>query len=422
MSAKSTLNSVGPEISVVTAHGRQLLSSRPDERLIDVLGRNNVPWSAVSIYQRRDGEEAVSLCSGLEKTMAEFDADQLFLYFNRNVNPFKFSPEKFQVVKSADQDSESTEYIYQDLKNADASAQSYLKKLSPEECRDIIAARVAETIKQHLPQGADLVVGVSGGGDSNSLLHGLSLIRDYVNVHPVIIMGIPDWDKGVPRAEELCRNYQLDLKIIKEDEVKSLLGIPADGESLIDRFERTFQGDDFEFLGTLLIRLSLTGYARELGTRFISTGLNLEDVLCENLYRVSTGLKPASSPARKIGDMTLVMPLWMCPKRIIDGCFPKYSLDNYEARYPCFSLGRNLYYSVIYTLQSSYPGFPEQMARGLSELAAKDPVEYQLDEQLGFYVERMVPLALRHKFQKMLKDSRGKSLDEQSEEILRTAE
>jgi len=117
--------------------------------------------------------------------------------------------------------------------------------------------------------------------------------------------------------------------------------------------------------------------------------------------------------------MKLVMPLWMCPKRIIDGCFPKYSLDNYEARYPCFSLGRNLYYSVIYTIQSSYPGFPEQMARGLSQLAAKDPVEYHLDEQLGFYVERMVPLALRHKFKKMLSDSHGQSLDAQAEEIMR---
>lgn len=127
MSAKSTLNSVGPEIAVVTAHGRQLLSSRPDERLIDVLSRNNVPWSAVSIYQRRDGEEAMHLCSGLEKTMAEFDTDQLLLYFNRNVNPFKFSPEKFQIVNSTDQNSESTEYIYQNLKNSDASAQSYLK-------------------------------------------------------------------------------------------------------------------------------------------------------------------------------------------------------------------------------------------------------------------------------------------------------
>lgn len=131
-------------------------------------------------------------------------------------------------------------------------------------------------------------------------------------------------------------------------------------------------------------------------------------------------MKPASCPVREIGDMKLIMPLWMCPKRIIDGCFPKFSLDNYDARYPCFSLGRNLYYSIVYNLQSSFPGFTEQLAQGLSTLASSDPVKYHLDDQLGFYVERMVPLALRHKFQRMLKDAIGPSIDEQSSTVEKT--
>jgi hypothetical protein len=107
-------------------------------------------------------------------------------------------------------------------------------------------------------------------------------------------------------------------------------------------------------------------------------------------------------PVRRIGDVSLLMPLWLCPKRIIDGCFPKYSLDNYEARYPCFSLGRNLYYSVVYSMQSQFPGFIEQLAQGFSTAASENPVEYTYDEQLGFHVERLVPLALRRKFQKMV--------------------
>ncbi|MDG0796063.1 tRNA lysidine(34) synthetase [Pectobacterium punjabense] len=420
MFEKTTAKGNCPEISVVTAHGRQTLLSNPEDRLVDVLKKNSVPWSAVSIYQCKEDDQTMQLCSGLEKTLAEFGSDHLLLYFNRNVNPFKFLPENFKIIKSEDQDNESTEYIYQDYNNDQSTAQSYLKKLSPDECKDIIAARVAETIKDNIPQGSDLVVGVSGGGDSNALLHGLSLIRDHVNVHPVIIMGIPDWDKGVPRAQQLCDKYQLNLKVVEEGEVKNLLGIPADGESLINRFERNFQGDDFEFLGTLLIRLALSSYARQLGTHWISTGLNLEDVLCENFYRISNSLKPASCPVREIGDMKLIMPLWMCPKRIIDGCFPKYSLDNYDARYPCFSLGRNLYYSIVYNLQSSFPAFPEQLVHGLSLLASNDPVHYHLDEQLGFYVERMVPLALRHKFQRMLKDSIGPSIDQQSSTVDKT--
>jgi hypothetical protein len=192
---------------------------------------------------------------------------------------------------------------------------------------------------------------------------------------------------------------------MEERDVKDLLGVPQDSVRLIDRFEREFTGDDFEFLGTLLIRLALCKRAREITTSFICTGLNLEDVLCENLCRISSGLAPAAVPARNIGGMILVLPLWLCPKRILDGCFPKFSLENYDARYPCFSLGRNLYYSIVYSIQSQFPGFVEQLARGFSKLSSENPVTYTFDEQLGFHVERFVPFPLRQKFQRMLSNT-----------------
>jgi len=319
------------------------------------------------------------------------------------VNPFIFSVSKFKTVDSAEASTQASEYFYQKLDNAESACETFLKKLSPNECQSVIAARVAETIKETLPRGSKLVVGVSGGGDSNALLYGLTQLADHdLEVHPIIIKGIPDWDAGVPRAQALCDKYGLNLTVMEEPDVRALLGVPRDGVPLIDRFEKEFTGDDFEFLGTLLIRLALTKRAKEVGTTFICTGVNLEDALCENLFRSSSGMKPASFPARAIGDMTLVYPLWLCPKRVIDGCFPKYSLQNYDARYPCFSLGRNLYYSVIYTLQSQFPGFPEQLARGQAEQSKRDPVVYQYDEQLGFHVERFVPFPLRQKFRRML--------------------
>jgi tRNA(Ile)-lysidine synthase TilS/MesJ len=363
-----------------------------------------VPWSAVSIYAVPRGGGHPVLTPSLDRKLGELDdADEILLYFNRNVNPFIFSLERFKTIASAGAGDEATEYFYQRLDNENGSAESFLKKLTPEECRSVIADLVADTVREHLPEGAELVVGVSGGGDSNALLYGLTSARDYgLTLRPTILKGIPDWDQGVPRAQELCGSYELELEVVEESELQELLGIEDSSVPLIDRFEREFKGDDFEFLGTLLIRLALSKRAREAGTPFICTGLNLEDIVCENLFRVSTGLKPAGVPARTIGDVTLVTPLWLCPKRIIDGCFPRFSLENYEARYPCFSLGRNLYYSLVYSMQSQFPGFLEQLARGLSELSLRDPVTYTFDEQLGFHVERFVPFQLRQKFQRML--------------------
>ncbi|MEJ1962174.1 MAG: hypothetical protein WDO56_11780 [Gammaproteobacteria bacterium] len=390
-------------MSLVTAHGRQVLKAERGECIADLLHRYHIPWSAVSIYLAKEpgGEGVQSAC--LDRVVSEMrDAAEVLLYFNRNVNPFLFSLQNFTSLESEDPANKATEYFYQKLESAGSAAETYLKVMSPEECRRVIAERVGETICTHLPRGSRLVIGVSGGGDSNALLHGLSQIRDHdLSLHPVIIKGIPDWDLGVPRAQQLCEQYGLSLTVIEEDEVKSLLGM-RDPVSLVDRFEREFKGDDFEFLGTLLIRLALFRHARSLGTGYVCTGLNLEDVLCEALFRISSGMKPAGMPNRAIGDMNLLMPLWMCPKRIIDGCFPKLSRQNYDARYPCFSLGRNLYYSVIYSLQSEYPGFIEQLARGISQLAATNPVTYVMDEQLGFHVERFIPFPLRQRFKRML--------------------
>lgn len=391
-------------VYLVTAHGRQELAPRGDERLYDLLQRNAIPWSAVSVYAiSQDGGDA-RLLPSLDARLHDLaGTKELLLYFNRNINPFLFSLADVATVPTDSGGPHATEYFYQRLDNGQSRADAYLKKLSPEDCRQVIADRVRDAVTGILPAGSDLVVGVSGGGDSNALLYAFSRLADHgVRVHPLIIKGIPDWDEGVPRARDLCARYGLDLEVMEEGEVTGLLGIPRDGVSLIDRFEREFKGDDFEFLGTLLVRLALAKKAREIGTPYISTGLNLEDVLCEALFRLSSGLTPAPFPKRVIGDVTMVFPLWLCPKRIIDGCFPKLSLENYDARYPCFSLGRNLYYSLIYSMQSNFPGYIEQFAHGLSELGQANPARYEFDEQLGFHVERFVPFPLRQKFRRML--------------------
>ena len=395
-----------PKIAIVTTHGRKELTAPPQERLIDTLKRNGVPWSATAIYGLgRHSDTNIELLSALDRTLASLsEYSEILIYFNRNINPFLFSIDDFNVLNPEDMSGLGTEYFYQVFDNESGTTSATLAKLSPDDCRNLVAERVLEVVREQVTPAASIVVGVSGGGDSNAMLYGLSkAVKEAgVRVHPVIAKGIPDWDAGVPRAIELCENYGLDLKVLEECEIREMLGISSDGVSLIDRFEKEFPGDDFEFLGTLIIRLALSKYASELGTKYICTGLNLEDVVCEQIYRLSAGMKPAGMPARQIGDKTLIMPLWLCPKRIIDGCFPKYSLDNYEARYPCFSLGRNLYYSVVYQIQSSFPNYIEGMAQGFSKLAQRDPVEYTYDEGLGIHMERFVPLALRQRFLRML--------------------
>ncbi|WP_142028353.1 hypothetical protein [Bordetella hinzii] len=39
------------DITLVTAHGRQNIPCREDQRIIDALIENQIPWSAISLYQ-----------------------------------------------------------------------------------------------------------------------------------------------------------------------------------------------------------------------------------------------------------------------------------------------------------------------------------------------------------------------------------
>ncbi|MEM9523902.1 MAG: hypothetical protein AAF982_07885, partial [Pseudomonadota bacterium] len=397
---------VKPDVAVVTAHGRKVLQSNGDERLIDTLKRNGIPWSATSIYGLRRDEGQPQLLSSLGTRLSELGAyRELLIYFNRNVNPFLFSIDDFNTVGPEHEGDHCTEFIYQVMDNNVGRTSTTIAKMSPQDCRNLNADRVRDVVRDHVEPDATVVVGVSGGGDSNALLYGLSKMVEHhgISVRPIIVKGIPDWDAGVPRARELCETYGFDLVVLEEADIREMMGVPNDGVTLIDRFEREFKGDDFEFLGTLIIRIALSKHAEKIGASYICTGLNLEDVVCEQLFRISNGMKPSGIPSRQIGDKTLIMPLWMCPKRIIDGCFPKHSLDNYDARYPSFSLGRNLYYSVVYSIQSSFPNFVETMAKGLSKVAEENPVEYSLDVGLDVHVERLVPMGLRQRFLNMLR-------------------
>jgi hypothetical protein len=89
------MTNIIPKVSLVTAHGRTDLNYRTDERLIDCLERNNIPWSAVSIYVRR-GDGKLHLYNHLERQIPREERDAEFLiYYSRNINPFTFAFDDF---------------------------------------------------------------------------------------------------------------------------------------------------------------------------------------------------------------------------------------------------------------------------------------------------------------------------------------
>ena len=99
-------------------------------------------------------------------------------------------------------------------------------KFSIEECRDFVTEQVGDFLNKYTTvSSAPIVVGISGGGDSNTLLNALinSKIIKKEQIIPVMVLGIPDWDKAIDRAKFICEEQGLTLQTISSSEVDKLL-------------------------------------------------------------------------------------------------------------------------------------------------------------------------------------------------------
>ncbi|MDU9037061.1 hypothetical protein NHG95_28425 [Pseudomonas corrugata] len=390
-----------PSVSVITTHGK--LSIEPlssQETIFELLSRSSIPWSAVSIFSFSDEKQGNRL-SNLSAKFSEIDASvkDIQIHFNRNINPEMYNIKNHDI--SPADGTEVSNYLFQAINNEKGNTHNILKGLSQNECQSIICKNVHDFIRSYVSPGDVLVVGVSGGGDSNSLLLGLTSFTDFsFDVRPVILKGIPDWDAGVPRALELCKSYGLHLTVVEEEEVRQISKL-KDSSNIIGQYESIFPGDDFEFLGTYMIRKVLMHIASSCNGRAV-TGLNLEDVFAESLLMISNKRLPLPFPVRKIDGIDFIYPLWLCPKKIIDGCFPKFSMENYEMRYPCFSTGRNLYYMMTYTLQSMYPGALENLLRGFQNISQNNEHGFMSDPDFGSSLNGEIENNIREKFLKIM--------------------
>ncbi len=244
-----------------------------------------------------------------------------------------------------------------------------------------------------------IVIGVSGGGDSNTIIKSFieSQFVDKDQLIAVMMLGIPDWDLGKDRAIALCQEHNVPLHFVEADQVNRLLGRDESADWVED-FEKVFPDADLEVLGTLAIRLALRYIAKEVDAQAIVTGLNLEDILGECLLATVQGKLPPPFPVRVIDDLPLWLPLYRIPKKILDGCYPDFSLANYNDRYPSHMLGRAIPYYFAQMLPSSLPGIEFDLIDGYKKLIGNQKHFGQFDDQLGFSTVEALSEELKNKW------------------------
>ena len=369
---------------VETNHGTYELECNDHDSVGSVLRRAGVPMGSVWTYvqeERIAGPDDPSRPAGRRGVrfvpsntrIASLDRP-VYARVSRNIampSLLGFEGRKIREVGTP-----STEWTFPD---GDAF-QQIESQLTSDECFQIVRSSVDDVLaKLPVSDSPRVIVGTSGGGDSNVLLSAM-LASDHLdpsNVVPTMMLGIPDWDLQLNSAQELCGKLGLQLHEIAGTEAARLAGVRSI-DSVVARFANEYPDADLEFLGTFLLRRVLSAYAKEQGCSLVVTGANREDIVAEGLARIVRGKLPLPAPYRRIGDVTFVFPMWKVPKKIGDGAYVRYSLENYENRNPRFSPGRSIFYHVAYALPSIAAGFDITFLDGLAQLAKLEssPIEW----------------------------------------------
>ena len=354
-------------IRLETSHGPRELQAHPDETIAAVLRRNGVPVASVWTYLR-DRLDTVRFVSA-EARVGDLPSVPI-ARVSRNINVIGLA--KIERGGSVTSPEAVTEWDFPDPIEGAYGARVH--ELSREDCVAIVQDAVSRVLKQRQERKLtdSIVVGTSGGGDSNAMLSAM-MRSGYVSsaeVPPVMMLGIPDWDTQLENARRVCKGLRLELREVEVEEAARLAGLKSFALTR-DEYLRRFPDADMEGLATWLLRKVLGSYARSVGSTTIAIGSNREDILGDSLLRVAQGLPPLTVPFRQVGDLTVMYPLHNVAKKIGDGTHVAYSLDNYEARYASHSAGRSVFYYLAYALSDVLPGLDGTFAEGFRQLAER---------------------------------------------------
>lgn len=363
------------------------------QTLYDVCRANFIPVNSVSFYVKRNSE--LKKITGLFEHLKSFETyDELTIQANRNID---YSIINNLSVKSKKVTNSSTEYLFS---NADENCIHHIE-MNTSDCKRYVASEVDSFIENvEFDNEKKIIFGISGGGDSNTLLEAFLSNKKVKREQVIAVMclGIPDWDTAVDRAIEICNNSNVELQIADESLISEIIGKDKNRHwtnGFTDAFE---EGEIYEVLGTLIIRITLSHFAKQNNAQAIVIGPNLEDLLAECILSLMQGNLPAPFPVRKIGGIPYWYPLYKVPKNILDGCHPKLSLENYNQRTPDYLKGRAIPYILAQFLNTIIPGMEFDLLEGLQKLSSRNENYSHFDNEIGFEVMEPISKELKDKW------------------------
>lgn len=254
---------------------------------------------------------------------------------------------------------------------ADATNRVHL--VDDDSLRQVVSSKIASFLVENeitLP----LVAGISGGGDSNTLVQGISryLESSSLPTGQVVCFTLvmdPLWpESAAGRARELCAEAGFQHRVLYPVGTAALLGMEGSPAALWEEFAERYGCDTSHFFGTFLVNLVGRRICEEISGRHLLLGYNREDILAELLFCLMNGRRPMPFPIRDMNTVRCVLPVWDVPKNLLDACYPRYSESNYTERVDTTTVQRSSIYFIAHCLDALVPQLSISLMRGIHRL------------------------------------------------------
>ena len=271
----------------------------------------------------------------------------------------------------------------------DLGCSQIIHELNPDSAKELVKEKIIDFVKNNSHCNIS-IVGISGGGDSNTLAQGLkALTLQNPDKHFVFFTIIfePIWAaSAAKRASELCIEHNLTHHVYGNKELENLLKMKKSLNNFYKEYCKKFGNNTSHFFGTYLISLVARKLCKEYNSNEFILGFNREDILSDLLFSLINGQKPLAFPVRDFGSMRLLMPLWDISKIILDACYPKYSLLNYQERESDQSTyQRNIIYYLAHGVEDIYPNLGLSLMEGVQKIFIHQWAKLSSEEDLDIF-------------------------------------
>lgn len=258
---------------------------------------------------------------------------------------------------------------------------------------DYVETTVLETCLEFnlIPAGDGVVVGLSGGVDSSTLLLTLQAARAQMPEFRLLAVTFEDCDregKTFDQARKIAEMAKVEHHMAPSGLAEETFHLNRPLTHILPALMQTRYAHFAMYIDHHTTRRTLEVYAERQKISRIALGLHTTDLVAGLLNGWTTGYHTARLPSRPIGDFTYLYPLAFLLKRELHLYFLKrmgrlatHAHPNAWERNP---LDRNFYYYMADLLQSHWPGLERMLFTGHNlGLSRRSAIVYENCENCG---------------------------------------